>query len=321
MTVVPIEERSPLAVAQAGRMTPAVVKQQAEEIRELMRAALTEGVDFGRIPSTPKPTLYQPGAQWLLKWAGYGFTNRQGPIILDGVGRPFGVTYTCSVHLLGDGDVIVATCDGYAGYDEPDREQHENKFGKIIPRSPWNTIIKMAQKRALVGAALAATAASGIFTQDVEDMPATADPNEEFRRHGWKDQAEADETRTRQATAIKDGKLAKEFNAWRQQADVKVPPFSDGWHSKKEADQIDEWLQSLGDPAAQEPEGTAPDTAPAAAGEAEKKPRARKAKEAAPAPENAEETPQATAEQATCEHEYDETDEGRQFCVLCGLVG
>src|SRR5438552_3574224 len=84
-----------------------------------------------------------------------------------------------------------------------------------------------------VGAALAATAASGIFTQDVEDMPATTDPNEEFRRHGWKDREEADEVRTRQAKAIKDGKLAKEFAAWRQQDDVKVPAFSDGWHSKK----------------------------------------------------------------------------------------
>src|SRR5262249_50027002 len=36
-------------------------------------------------------------------------------------------------------------------------------------RAPWNSVIKMAQKRALVGAALVATSASSLFTQDVED--------------------------------------------------------------------------------------------------------------------------------------------------------
>ena len=41
----------------------------------------------------------------------------------------------------------------------------------------WNTVLKMANKRALVAACLNATAASDIFTQDVEDQPhgATAD--------------------------------------------------------------------------------------------------------------------------------------------------
>ncbi len=36
----------------------------------------------------------------------------------------------------------------------------------------YNTCLKMAQKRAFVGAVLTATAASDIFTQDVEDLPA-----------------------------------------------------------------------------------------------------------------------------------------------------
>lgn len=45
---------------------------------------------------------------------------------------------------------------------------------KIENDNPWdldNTLIKMACKRALVAATLNATAASDIFTQDVEDMP------------------------------------------------------------------------------------------------------------------------------------------------------
>lgn len=38
----------------------------------------------------------------------------------------------------------------------------------------YNTVLKMAKKRALVDAALTATAASDIFTQDIEDMPEPA---------------------------------------------------------------------------------------------------------------------------------------------------
>jgi hypothetical protein len=89
----------------------------------------------------------------------------------------------------------VARCEGYAGYDE-DRffqtaeqarakaKANEERWAKQDgrkPRSwkwehatghraPWNTLIKMAQKRSYVGAAIDATAAAGLFTQDLEDM-------------------------------------------------------------------------------------------------------------------------------------------------------
>lgn len=39
----------------------------------------------------------------------------------------------------------------------------------------WNTVVKIAKKRAYVDAILAATAASAVFTQDAEDSPAAAD--------------------------------------------------------------------------------------------------------------------------------------------------
>lgn len=39
----------------------------------------------------------------------------------------------------------------------------------------YNTVLKMANKRSLVAAVLNATAASDIFTQDIEDMPMTAE--------------------------------------------------------------------------------------------------------------------------------------------------
>jgi hypothetical protein len=111
------------------------------------------------------------------------------------------VTYRCTVtKAMADGRVVtVAMCEGYAGYDE-DRfyttaeearakaEAKERRFARQDQRAPkpekwadaaeyrapWNSVIKMCQKRALVGAALQATSASTLFTQDMEDMRAEA---------------------------------------------------------------------------------------------------------------------------------------------------
>jgi hypothetical protein len=175
------------------RATPEQVKADVEALSALMHAALIEGQHYGTIPGTPRPTLYKAGAEWLLKWAGYGHTLTVAETDRDTEGRKAGVTYRCTVHLLHDAGAIVASCDGYCGYDEPDREAHRNRWGRDVPRSPWNTIIKMAQKRALVGAALQACGASGLFTQDMEDHPGTADaPADPWVELGWTDKAAFD---------------------------------------------------------------------------------------------------------------------------------
>lgn len=157
-----------------GRQTPAELKAQVEEIRELMRSVLEEGTDYGRIPNTPKPTLFKSGAEWLLKWARYGHCMDEVRVDRDEDGKPFGVTYRCTVFADGMPSHVVATGDGYCGYSEPDREAHQSKYGKPIPRSPWNTVVQMAQKRALVSVTLRATASSGLFTQDVVAEPPEA---------------------------------------------------------------------------------------------------------------------------------------------------
>jgi hypothetical protein len=94
----------------------------------------------------------------------------------------------------------IATCDGYAGYDEDKfyqtaeqaqfkaeskerywaaqdkRPANPNKWKHIDGyRAPWNTVIKMAQKRAIVGAVINATAAGGLFTADDDSSYAPAD--------------------------------------------------------------------------------------------------------------------------------------------------
>lgn len=140
-------------------MTPAEAADQAKLMREMLAAVLQEGTDYGKIPGVGKPSLFKSGAEWLLKW--FGFTHRFEVLDVerDEHGKNWGVTYRCVVTRQADhGEVTVGTCDGYASRDE-----------KKWVSAPWNTIIKMAQKRALVGAALQATGTSGLFTQDMED--------------------------------------------------------------------------------------------------------------------------------------------------------
>lgn len=140
-------------------MTPDEAHRQVEYKREVLTAALREGTDYMKIPGTPKPSLLKPGAEALLQFFGFGHHFADPDYESDENGKRWGVTYRCIVTKpMGDRDVIVASCDGYASRDE-------SKW----KASPWNTILKMAQKRALVGAALTATGTSGLLTQDIED--------------------------------------------------------------------------------------------------------------------------------------------------------
>ena len=63
---------------------------------------------------------------------------------------------------------------GGCGANFPEGQFSEADFGEIEnPDLPdtWNTVVKMAEKRARVDAVLAVTGASALFTQDVEDLP------------------------------------------------------------------------------------------------------------------------------------------------------
>lgn len=199
-----VEEYRPRIV-----MSPDDAKALDDQLRECMKAILREGVDYGPIPGgdKDKKNLLKPGAEKLLQWYGYGSRSievkieRDDPEYPSGIAdraRRIGVTYRTEVtKTLADGrEVVVATCEGYAGYEEDryyqpaeqarakaeskerfyaekdQRPPNPRKWEFITDdyRAPWNTLIKMAQKRSYVGAAIDATSAAGLFTQDMEDM-------------------------------------------------------------------------------------------------------------------------------------------------------
>lgn len=185
-----------LPVLGAGeRLTPAQAFEWSGWVRAVTKAALVEGIDFGQIPGTDRPSLWQPGAEMLLRAAQLGFTNER--LDDDDSRARRGVTYRCTVRR---GETIVATCDGYCGYDEAKyyrsaedserlerarakqdrRPPREDRFAEY--KAPWNTLLKMAQKRALVGAVRAALAASGLFGDTEGDDEPTPPPRQTPQR-------------------------------------------------------------------------------------------------------------------------------------------
>ena len=178
-------------------MTPDQARAMDEQVRRCTQAVLREGTDYGVIPGTGgEKSLWRPGAQKLLQWFRLGYTCERTEIERDDQGRKHGITYRAEVkrrHPDGSYEIL-ATCEGTADYDESkffkdaeqvrrEAEARERKFARIDGRSPspakwtnlpeyradWNSLMKRAQKRAIVGAVVDATAAGGIFTDREED--------------------------------------------------------------------------------------------------------------------------------------------------------
>jgi hypothetical protein len=179
-------------------MTPEQAKELDDQVRRCTEAVLREGVDYGHIPGTnaDEKSLWRPGAQKLLQWFGLGFSCERVEVERDDEGRKHGITYRATVaRRLPDGSLdIRATCEGTADYDESKFYQpveqvrarlrdQEHKWAAKDRRAPnadrwnsakeyradWNALMKRAQKRAIVGAVVDATAAGGIFSDREED--------------------------------------------------------------------------------------------------------------------------------------------------------
>ena len=180
-------------------MTPEQAKALDEQVRHCTKAVLREGTDYGHIPGTSgdEKTLYRPGAQKLLQWFRLEYTCERVDVERDDDGRKHGITYRAEVgRRPPDGTPdILATCEGTADYDESkfyqDAEAGEGQGSgtpstsgrrkyRRVPnadrwnsakeyRADWNALMKRAQKRAIVGAVVDATAAGGIFTDREED--------------------------------------------------------------------------------------------------------------------------------------------------------
>jgi hypothetical protein len=199
------KENTEIACVEKMAMSVEDIMSQIALIQHIMKRAMKENEHYGTIPGTSKPTLLKPGAEKLC------LTFRFDPNyeIIREVREKMFIAYTvkCTLVHIPSGNKIasgIGSCNSRetkyryrsenTGKTVP-KEYWENRDSEIIggiqykPRkkdgkwyifeqiendNPWdldNTLIKMACKRALVAATLNATAASDIFTQDIEDMP------------------------------------------------------------------------------------------------------------------------------------------------------
>lgn len=180
---------------QSAALTAAQMKGHVQLIQQVMGAVMKEGVHYGEIPGTDKPTLLKPGAEVLMST----FRIAVDPQIDDLSSadeiryrvRCIGTHQTTGI-VMGAG---IGECSSNEekykwkranrrefdhtpedrrrikfGYDRQKREEYEIQQVRTEPADVANTILKMAKKRALVDFTLTALAASDCFAQDLEEM-------------------------------------------------------------------------------------------------------------------------------------------------------
>lgn len=131
-------------------------------------ATLRRGVDFGMIrkkngePMTKNPTLFKSGAEKVA--VAYGLCQRYTlESKLEDIEHGFFYFLVrCDLIKINDGKEYIITSAYGSG------NTREGRTGSQSPYDGANSAVKMAQKRALVSAALSLGCVSDMFTQDIE---------------------------------------------------------------------------------------------------------------------------------------------------------
>lgn len=132
---------------------------------------LNRDVDFGVIPKTKKPSLFKPGAEKII--AAYGLLQHYTieskiehfpePLVEKDEPFFFYVVRCDLVRVSSDGKEYVFT----SGIGSANTKERRNGFNGAYDAA--NTTIRMAQKRAMVAAAVNISGGSSAFTMDMED--------------------------------------------------------------------------------------------------------------------------------------------------------
>jgi hypothetical protein len=185
--VVPISHEQ-----RTGRSLTAVdVREHVNLIQEVMAAVMKKDTHYGVIPGCKQPSLYKAGSEVLLttfriavsvhvedlstadairyRVRTVGTHQGSGIVVGEGIGE-------CSSD---EEKYKWRRCYNKKEFDATAESRRRIKFTKYgedmqvrtEPADVANTVLKMAKKRAQIDLTLTATAASDIFTQDVEDIP------------------------------------------------------------------------------------------------------------------------------------------------------
>ena len=152
------------------------VRQQVNQLQYLVKSVLKEGEHYGVVPGTKgKPSLFLPGAEKIAFMFKLMATYKVERTDFNGGHREYQVE--CTLASTNTGEVVGSGMGSCSTLESKYRYRNKWVNGqKTREENPdiadtWNTVLKMAKKRAFVDAVKSTTAASDIFTQDVEDMP------------------------------------------------------------------------------------------------------------------------------------------------------
>lgn len=195
-------------------LTVSQVVDRALKIREAMERAMDPGVHYGRIPGTPKPTLLQPGAQKLVVL--FQFDPQYESIKRYEAGNHLTVESKCVLYSiptgqrLGSGEGLCTTREKKYAYRWEGHGSARRRMPNPYLEDEWNTVVKMANKRAQIAAVLNVTATSDVFTQDLEDRDDEKDDEKDNQKDNDRsnDEPSAPVEPPRRPTAV--------FTEWKQ---------------------------------------------------------------------------------------------------------
>ncbi|QIE90856.1 hypothetical protein G5B91_10840 [Pseudomonas nitroreducens] len=198
----PARENAGLVAGEVHRFSAVEIRQRVNLVQEVMQGIMKKDTHYGTIPGTPKPTLYKPGAEVLCVTfrvaQEYQIEDLSTPEMARYRVTCIGVHQTTAIK-LGEG---VGECSSgeekykWRGaicpeeFDLTPENMRRVKFSKYrgnVEKKAQvrteaadlaNTVLKMACKRAMIAMTLNVTAASDIFTQDIEDLPEELRENE-----------------------------------------------------------------------------------------------------------------------------------------------
>jgi hypothetical protein len=185
--------QGPVSISE-GRLNPDQLIAQRNAIIEALQRVMKQDVDFGIIPGTPKPTLYKPGSEKILSMFGLAVRPR-----VEDLSTPDRIHYRVHAEIIhratgifmGEGIGEASSAESkyqwrevvcQEEWDATPEDRRRIKWKKARPKAYsvqqvradmddiGNTVLKMAKKRAQIDATLTCTAASDMFSQDIEDL-------------------------------------------------------------------------------------------------------------------------------------------------------
>lgn len=203
--------------AQVGELKPwrsaAEIKAQRDLILDVMRTVMKENIHYGTIPGCDKPSLWKPGAEVLFST----FRIAADPMVED-LSTHDEARFRVTVHATSASGAHLGSSVGECSTNEEkykwrrvtcteeweatseDRRRLKWKKGEGKAYSTMqvrteiadvrNTALKIGHKRGYVSLALQVTAASDVFTQDVEDFSAEMREviaEQRAEQTGWED--------------------------------------------------------------------------------------------------------------------------------------